>query len=207
MSKSLGNSVTIQNALQRWRPQVIRTFILSTLYRSPVDFTETAVEAAGKGWERINSASNLAKQQLRTAPAGDLEADFASFLEAQKAAFLEKMNDDFNAPAALGVLHDFTRGVNTVLNADQPATKGTLEAIGALYSALAGDVLGILAEDAADSSSAEREAGLVELLIEMRAKARQNKYWAESDRIRDRLAELGVILEDRPDGTVWRIGG
>ena len=64
-----------------------------------------------------------------------------------------------------------------------------------------------LAEDAADSASAERENGLIELLVEMRAKARENEYWDEADRIRDQLVELGVILEDRSDGTAWRIVG
>ena len=206
MSKSLGNSVTIKQALAKWPAQVIRAFILSTHYRSPVDFSERAVDAAGKGWERINSAANLVRQQLQNAPEGDPDAEFGEFIAEQKAAFEERMNDDFNAPAALGIMHDFTRGVNTLLNADRPVNKGTLEAIDEVYRRLAGDVLGILAEDVDDGASAERTAGLVELLIEMRETARANKYWAEADRIRDRLTELGVILEDRADGTVWRIG-
>jgi cysteinyl-tRNA synthetase len=117
------------------------------------------------------------------------------------------MNDDFNAPAALGVLHDLTRGVNTALNADESPSRGALETIDQLYRELAGDVLGILDDDLSDSASAEREASLIELLVEMRARARENKYWEESDRIRDRMAELGVILEDRADGTAWRIAG
>ena len=208
MSKSLGNSVTIPAALERWRPQVVRAFILSTHYRSPVDFSGRAVEAAGKGWERINSAANLVRQQLRTSPAGgEGGGEFITFLEGKKAAFLARMNDDFNTPAALGVLHDFTRGVNTLLNSDNVVSKQTLEAIDQLYRELAGDVLGILAEEAAGSASAEREAGLVELLIEMRDRARQNKYWAEADRIRGRMKELGIVLQDRPDGTLWRITG
>ncbi len=207
MSKSLGNSVTIQEALQKWRPQVIRAFILSTHYRSPVDFTAEAIDAAGKGWERINSAANLARQQLRTAPDGNMDSGFGAFLDEQRMAFSEKMNDDFNAPAALGVLHDFTRGVNTLLNSDEPVTSGTLDAISQFYNELAGDVLGILADEAGAATSAEREGGLIELLIEMRSRARANKYWEEADRIRDRMAELGVALEDRPDGTVWRIAG
>ncbi len=207
MSKSLGNSVTIKDALIKWRASVIRTFILSTHYRSPVDFSVKSVVAAGKGWERINNTANRVRQGLRLAQSGQLDAEFGAFLSSQKDAFLEKMNDDFNAPAALGVLHDLTHGVNTILNAAEPPNKGTLEAVDQLYQELAGDVLGILAEDAADSASAERENGLIELLIEMRAKARENKYWGEADRIRDRLVELGVILEDRPDGTAWRIAG
>jgi cysteinyl-tRNA synthetase len=207
MSKSLGNSVTIRQALERWRPEVIRTFILSTHYRSPVDFTEAAVEAAGKGWERINSAANLVRQQLRNAPDGPLDDGFAAFLEEHRAAFRDKMDDDFNAPAALGVLQDFTRGVNTLLNSDELPTSKTLEAIGKLYQGMAGDVLGILADETAGAASAERETGLIELLVEIRTRARQDREWARADEIRDRLAALGVVLEDRPDGTVWRIGG
>ncbi len=207
MSKSLGNSITVAEALLRWRPQVIRTFILSTHYRSPVDFSEEAVEAAGKGWERVNSTAHRARQLLRTAPDGELDRGFGAFLDQHRGAFEEKMDDDFNAPAALGVLHDLTRGVNTILNADEPPNRGTLQAIDDLYRELAGDVLGILAEDAADSASAEREAGLVELLIEIRDRARQAKQWDEADRIRSRMAELGIALEDRPDGTAWRIAG
>jgi cysteinyl-tRNA synthetase len=207
MSKSLGNSVTIKEALNKWRSKVIRTFILSTHYRSPVDFSETAIEAAGKGWERINSTANRVRHASKSAGEGDIDAELGAFLHAQKAAFLERMNDDFNAPAALGVLHDLTRGVNTALNADEPPSRGALETIDQLYRELAGDVLGILDDDLSDSASAEREASLIELLVEMRARARENKYWEESDRIRDRMAELGVILEDRADGTAWRIAG
>lgn len=207
MSKSLGNSVTIKQALKRWRSEIIRTFILSTHYRSPVDFNETAIEAAGKGWERINNTANRVRQALGTAPEGEIDAEFGAFVAAEKAAFLDRMNDDFNAPAALGVLHDLTRGVNTILSADEPPSQGTLEAVSQLYRELAGDVLGILAEDSSDRASAEREAGLIALLVEMRSKARENRYWAEADRIRDRLAELGVVLEDRSDGTAWRIAG
>jgi cysteinyl-tRNA synthetase len=207
MSKSLGNSVTIRQALERWRPEVIRTFILSTHYRSPVDFSETAVDAAGKGWERISSADNLVRQQLASAPEGPLDAGFAAFLEEHRAAFREKMDDDFNAPAALGVLQDFTRGVNTLVNSDESPTSATLEAISQLYRQLAGDVLGILGDENGGAASAEREAGLIELLVELRNQARQNREWTRADRIRDRLAELGVVLEDRPEGTVWRIAG
>ena len=207
MSKSLGNSVTIKEALKKWRSKVIRTFILSTHYRSPVDFNETAIEAAGKGWERINNTANRVRQALGTASEGEIDAEFGAFLAAEKGAFLDRMNDDFNAPAALGVLHDLTRGVNTILSADEPPSQGTLEAVSQLYKELAGDVLGILAEHSSDRASAEREAGLIELLVEMRSKARENRNWSEADRIRDRLAELGVVLEDRADGTAWRLAG
>ncbi len=180
MSKSLGNSVTIKDALTRWRPQVIRTFILSTHYRSPVDLSERAVDAAGKGWERINGAANRVRQQLRTAPEGELDPEFSLFMREQEAAFRAKMDDDFNAPAAIAVLQELTRGVNTLLDADGIPTRGTLAAIDKVYGDLAGQVLGILGEDTADGASAEREAGLVELLIEMRAHGAPEQVVARS---------------------------
>ena len=116
------------------------------------------------------------------------------------------MDDDFNAPAAMAVLQDMTRQVNTWLNEAGPHTTGTLTAIDRLYQELGGDVLGIIPEQAPESGAdAEREAGLIRLLIELRAAARAQKDWATADRIRDQLSELGVTLEDRPDGTIWKI--
>lgn len=205
MSKSLGNTITIQDALRRWKPQVIRALVLSTHYRNPLDFSETAVQATGRGWERINSTANRIRQQLRTAEEGEIDPGFASFLEEHRASFIEKMNDDFNSPAALGVLHDATHGINSHLSLPGSPSRGTLEAVDQLYSELAGDVLGILTEEATGGASAEREAGLIELLLDLRSKARKDKDWVRADRIRDGLRKLGVAVEDQPDGAVWRI--
>jgi cysteinyl-tRNA synthetase len=115
------------------------------------------------------------------------------------------MDDDFNAPQAIAALQDFTRDVNTLLNSGQNVGLDVLAAINDLYTTLGGDVLGIIPKTDADAGSdGAREAALIELLINMRAQARTNKNWAESDRIRDELAKIGVILEDRADGTVWK---
>jgi cysteinyl-tRNA synthetase len=204
MSKSLGNTLTIRDAVQKYRPQAIRAFVLTGHYRSPVDFTEEALEAADKGVERIMGAVRLAREQLRTAEDAGDAAGFAGVIEAHKTQFVEAMNDDFNTPAALAALQAFTREVNTLLNNGEPVDKATLEAIDALYRNLGGDVLGILASDDESAGSAEREAGLIRLLIELREEARAAKQWQTADSIRDRLAELGVMLEDRADGTLWR---
>jgi cysteinyl-tRNA synthetase len=83
--------------------------------------------------------------------------------------------------------------------------RAALEAIDATYRATAGEVLGILPQDGGDKGSAQREAALIELIVQMRMQARKSKNWAESDRLRDELAKIGVILEDRPDGTVWKV--
>jgi cysteinyl-tRNA synthetase len=126
-------------------------------------------------------------------------------LAASRAAFIDRMNDDFNAPAALAVLQELTRQVNSLLNEAGPQTRGTLEAIDGLYRELGGQVLGIIPESVEGGGSADRESGLMQMLIALRAQARANKDWATSDYIRNQLKELGIALEDRPDGTIWKL--
>ena len=205
MSKSLGNTLTIKAALEQWRPEAIRTFILSSHYSNPIDFSDEAIEAAFKGWQRLWSVVTLVRVQMGTAVAGAASDEVRSMLNTARTGFVEKMNDDFNAPAALAVLQDLTRQVNTLLNEQGPQSQGTLTAIDQLYRELGGDVLGIIPDEADSGASAEREAGLIRLLVDLRTQARANREWATSDRIRDQLKELGVILEDRPDGTIWKV--
>ncbi len=204
MSKSLGNTLTIKDALQQWRPEAIRTFILSSHYSNPIDFSDTAVEAAFKGWQRIWGAVTLVREQMRSAPEGAADTAVLDMLTGVKAQFIEKMDDDFNAPAALAVLQELTRQVNTLLNTEGAQTRGALEAIDQLYRELGGDVLGIIPEEADRSRDAGREDGLVRLLIDLRAQARGSRDWATADQIRNQLQELGIVLEDRPDGTIWK---
>lgn len=205
MSKSLGNTLTISEALKRWSPEAIRTFLLSTHYSNPVDFSEPAVESARKGWQRIWGAVSLTREQKRTAPEGNASEGILAILDETRTRFKELMDDDFNAPAGLATLQDLTRQVNSLLNEDEPLTTGTLQAIDELFIELGGDVLGIVPSDRRGTASAERESGLIRLLIDLRAEARAAKDWATADKIRDQLSELGIILEDRPDGTVWKV--
>lgn len=205
MSKSLGNTLTVKEALERWRPEAIRTFILSSHYSNPIDFSDEAVEAATKGWQRLWGAVTLVREQMRTAVSGEISKTIQELIDKTKATFIEKMNDDFNAPAALAVLQDFTRQVNSLLNEQELPSRESLAVLDDLYRELGGDVLGIIPDEAAQDSDAEREAGLIRLLIELRAQARANKEWATSDMIRDQLRDLGVVLEDRADGTIWKL--
>ncbi|MDX1613442.1 MAG: cysteine--tRNA ligase [Candidatus Promineifilaceae bacterium] len=204
MSKSLGNTLTISDALERWRPEAIRTFVLSSHYSSPIDFTSEAVDAAYRGWQRLWGAVRLVREKMRSASDGTLDPEVETRLEATRTAFNEKMDDDFNAPGALATLQEFTRDVNSLLNQPVDQNLGTLTAIDNLFRELGGEVLGIIPAAEERSADAEREAGLIRLLIELRAQARQNRDWATADQIRDRLEALGVVLEDRPDGTVWK---
>lgn len=206
MSKSLGNTLTIKDVLKRWRPEAIRFFILSGHYRSPIDFSDTALEAAGKGWERLTGPALAVRERLRSpglpegADGGMLQA-----IEDARAAFVEAMDDDFNTPAAMAGLFDFNKIANTLLNSDAPIQRGTLEAIDGFYRETGGQVLGVIPERASTLANGDREAGLIRLLIELRAEARKRKDFAAADSIRSRLAELGVTLEDGKDGTTWKV--
>ncbi|MCA9897331.1 MAG: hypothetical protein KC433_04030, partial [Anaerolineales bacterium] len=193
-------------ALARWRPEAIRAFILSSHYSNPIDFSDEAVEAATKGWQRLWGAVTLVREQLRTAVSGPISTQIQELVDKTKAAFIEKMNDDFNAPAALAILQDYTRQVNSLLNEQGPQSQESLAALDGLYRELGGTVLGIVPDEAQQDSDAEREAGLIRLLIDLRAQARANKDWATGDKIRNQLRELGVVLEDRADGTIWKLG-
>jgi cysteinyl-tRNA synthetase len=206
MSKSLGNTLTVKEALARWRAEAIRYFILSSQYSNPIDFSDEAIEAAHKGWQRIWGAVTLVREQLRRAEPGDASAEAQSLLAAIRQQFIERMDDDFNAPGALAVMQELTRQVNTLINESGPQTRGTLAAIDSLYRELGGDVLGIVPDREEGGADAEREDGLVRLLIDLRAQARTNKDWAMADTIRNRLKDLGLVLEDRVDGTVWKHG-
>jgi cysteinyl-tRNA synthetase len=149
----------------------------------------------------------LTREKLRAAGPGGGGAAFLDVLAEARQKFIEALDDDFNAPGGIAALHDLTREVNTLLNSGQPIGRAVLEAIDTTYRELGGDVLGIIPDEATTDSaaSAEREAGLIRLLVDMRAEARAARDFATADRIRDQLAALGVALEDRPDGTVWRV--
>ena len=207
MSKSLGNFYTIKDALKLHRPEVLRTFILTSQYRNPIVFSEDALDGARKGWERIYGAVRLVREKLRLAPDGEAGNAFLSVVQESREKFIEAMDDDFNAPGGLAALHDLTREVNSLLNSGQDVSKAVLEAIDAVYNELGGQVLGIVPDEAvaAGTANVEREDGLIRLLLEMRTEARNAKDFAKADRIRTQLTDLGVTLEDRADGTVWRI--
>ncbi len=206
MSKSLGNYITIKDALAAYRPQELRYFILTSHYSNPVVYSEEALASAKSGWERLMNALRLVRQQLNHAPASDAGEGFLRRLDAARAEFNSVMDDDFNSPRGIAVLQDLTRDVNTLLNSETEVGASTLAAIDKTYMDLGGDVLGLAptAETEAGGDG-QREAALIELLVELRAQARADRDYARSDQIRDQLAALGVALEDRVDGTIWKV--
>lgn len=219
MGKSLGNSLNIQQAItgnhprlsQGYPPLALRFFILNSHYRQTTDFTDDALKAAARGYERLLAAAGLVRQKLaKNDVSGPADPQFVDTIQQHKARFLAAMDNDFNTPQALAALFDFTRAVNTLLNSGQAVTTATLEAIDQTYRVLGGDILGLIPDEMVpgagqDGLSAGVEEDLIRILVDLRAAARKNKDFATADAIRDRLAEIGVLLEDRPDGTVWKI--
>ena len=205
MSKSLGNFVTLKDALQKHRAEAIRFFILSGHYRNPVDYGADALTAAEAGLQRLLGPVALVRERVRTASVGEADASVLAMLDNQRERFTDAMDDDFNAPAALAVLFDLTTEVNKLLNSGATLSRGTLEAIDGTYQSLGGRVLGVVPDQFQQEANLELVDGLVKMLIQLRAEARLAKDYARADEIRDRLAALGVVLEDRPDGTTWRL--
>ncbi|MEH6365837.1 MULTISPECIES: cysteine--tRNA ligase [Pseudomonas] len=192
MSKSLGNFFTIREVLQKYHPEVVRYFLVSSQYRSPINYSEDSLKEAKGALERFYHAL----KGLPEAPAAGGDAFVARFSEA--------MDDDFNSPEACAVLFEMVREVNRLRDTDVQAAAG----LAARLKELAG-VLGVLQlePEAFLQAGAEGkvDAAEVEALITARLQARSDKNWAESDRIRDQLTAMGVVLEDGKGGTTWRL--
>jgi cysteinyl-tRNA synthetase len=195
MSKSLGNFFTVREILQNYRPEEVRYFILTSHYRSPLNYDEGNLQNARGALTRFYTA-------LRGLP--DAAPDQAGELTAR---FLAAMDDDFNTPEALAVLFDLAREVNR-LRRESDAVAAPL---GAELRRLGG-ILGILQDDpeaylrGGEGSAEGLSDAAIEGLIAQRLAARKAKNWAEADRIRDELKGKGVLLEDGPGGTTWRRG-
>lgn len=198
MSKSLGNLVTVDEFLAEHDADVLRMMVLSSNYRAPLTFNEETVSQAERALERLRSALRLALSQTNQSPRETLEA-LQQDMEATRQGFIESMDDDFNTAAALSHLFALVRIINQARDAgaDSPA----LQPAQALLQELAG-VLGLRLGE--KKRGEEDSVPFVELLVEVRNELRRQKLWSLSDTVRDRLAELGVILEDGKEGTTWR---
>jgi cysteinyl-tRNA synthetase len=196
MSKSLGNVVTIKDFLAQYDADVFRLIVLGSNYRSPLTYnTEVAADNARK-LERLRSALLPATGQATT---GEAVSSLSAATEAAKSRFIEAMDDNFNSPVALAVLFDLVRAINTARDAG--VGPAPLAAAQAILRELAG-VLGLRLSE--PPTTGQEAAPFIELLLETRAALRQAKQFALADTIRGRLAELGVTVEDTPQGARWK---
>ncbi|HET7649144.1 MAG TPA: cysteine--tRNA ligase [Gammaproteobacteria bacterium] len=193
MSKSLGNFFTVRDVLKRYQPEVVRYFILNSHYRSPLNYSDKSLDAAGAGLSRLYTALRgiVPGQAPR---GGEIRERFAA-----------AMDDDFNTPVAISVLFELAREINRQRELDVSQAG----AHAALLIEL-GAILGILQSDPETylQAGADNSAGLraeeVEALIAARNAARKDRNWAEADRIRKQLTDAGIVLEDSATGTTWR---
>jgi cysteinyl-tRNA synthetase len=208
MSKSLGNFLTIKDALKLYSPEAIRYFILSSHYRGPVDFSRDALQAAQRGISRMHNTVRKLRRAMRdvSAAAGTAVLSEVASLQDYREDFQAAMDDDFNTPQALAVLFDFVKEVNRHMDERANYTVGTLAAMERIFRDFGSQVLGIVPGDLEGQVGGHVVEGLVEFLLELRQEFRETRDWRRADVIRGRLSELGILIEDGPDDTTWRLG-
>jgi len=216
MSKSLGNFLMIKDVLKTYHPEVVRLFLLSNHYRSPIDFTEKAMDEARKGLDKIYAF--FARVEEKIGSVSDQNIEHGHCWQ----QFCEAMDDDFNSAQGIGIIFDTVRTVNRLLDQNENSGSEPLfsyQTKKTIQDALAdirrtGNILGILLENPAVYFDKQQtqvleqksvDPAMISKMVEERNAARKAKDWKKSDQIRNQLADMDVILEDRPEGTVWKI--
>ena len=206
MGKSLGNFITLEELFtgshrlltQAYSPMTIRFFVLQAHYRSTLDFSNEARQAAEKGLDRLMKGyETLAK--IQPAAASTLHPEE---LETRCA---EAMADDLNSPMVISALFDWVRLINQAADGKEQLTADDIEQLKTVFRRYAFDILGLKEEKSAAAGGRDRITPLVEMLLDERLKARAAKDWAASDRIRDGLQAAGIRVKDRKDGTNWEL--
>lgn len=193
MSKSTGNYVTIRDALKDYEGEVLRMFVLSSHYRSPVDYTKENLESAKAGLNRLYEALRRAEEFLGEVIPDSEKGYFPSFLEA--------MDDDFNTPEALSDLFLLASNINRAID-DKNEKVATILSTSLLFH---GNLLGLLNESPVEWFKRGVDASEVESLISKREEHRKRKEYIEADAIREELENRGIVLQDGPDKVVWGV--
>jgi len=211
MSKSLGNFLMIKNILKSFHPEAVRLFLLSSHYRSPIDFTDKAMDEASAGLDKIYALLERVEEKKELSEINNLEP--GKYYK----HFCEAMDDDFNTARGIGVLFDAVRNINRLLdkNKEGLSQEATRDIISCKSDILKiGSILGILFEspetyfEEKKSNDIEQRAidpAVIEDMVKEREKARDEKNWAEADKIRDQLVAMNILIEDRPEGTIWKV--
>jgi cysteinyl-tRNA synthetase len=198
MSKSLGNLIPINEFLEDHPGDVMRLIVITSQYRSPLTFNSDVIEANERALERLLSAKRPAMPAAEGAPQYVLD-DLAIQMQATRDGFVESMDEDFNTAGALGTIFDLVRMINQARS--EGATNEELADAQTTFKELTG-VLGLeLVEKEKGATEAD---AFIKLLLDLRQELRQQKNYALSDRIRDDLTNLGVVIEDTPQGSTWR---
>lgn len=211
MGKSLNNFITLEQFFtgnhetlqQAYSPMTIRFFILSAHYRGTVDFSNEALQAAQKGYERLMNAIEDLKR-IQTAAASD--ENTKRFVSALRQKCYDAMNDDLMTPAIISNLFEACHIVNLLIDHKAQISEEDLKELSETMRLFAFDILGLVNERGANNDAREAAYGkVVDMVLDLRAKAKANKDWAVSDQIRDALAEAGFQVKDTKDGVTWKL--
>ncbi len=211
MGKSLGNFITLDEFFngtshkdkdgkelieKAYSPMTIRFFILQAHYRSTVDFSNEALQAAEKGYQRLMQAY---KTIASLRPSETSSVDIGKC----KQNCYDAINDDFNTPIVIAHLFEAVKTINSVHDGKETLTQADIDALKKLFDVFAFEILGLTDESASDNATVIN--GLMDMILDIRAKAKANKDWATSDAIRDKLKEVGITVKDGKDGATWNI--
>lgn len=206
MGKSLGNFITLEQLFtgshpllqQSYSPMTIRFFILQAQYRSTLDFSNEALQAAEKGLARLMAANRILDKIVPSGKSTVNASDLPSKV-------YEAMSDDLNSPIAIAVLFDWVRSINSLAEGKETITQADLNLLKDTFRTVIFDILGLSDDQATGSKHAELTSDLIEMMLNIRLEAKARKDFATSDKIRDELSRLGVVVRDRKDGYDWEI--
>lgn len=211
MGKSLGNFITLEqfftgnhaSLTQAYTPMTIRFFILSAHYRGTVDFSNEALEAAQKGYERLMNAFD---DLDRVPVSSHCDAETNKFVKAFRQRCYEAMNDDLQTPLVISYLFEACHLINTLLDHKAEICADCLKELGDAMKLFAFDLLGLKNEKGDNNVAREEAYGkVVDMVLDLRAKAKADKDWTTSDKIRDALAAAGFEVKDTKDGVTWKL--
>lgn len=205
MGKSLGNFITLEELFtgkhkllqQAYSPMTIRFFILQAHYRSTLDFSNEALQAAEKGLQRLLKAGETLRKIKPT------DKSTVAVEELKKGCF-DALNDDLNTPIAISILFDAVRCINSAYEGKEQLNAHDLEQLKTLYNTVVFDILG-LKQESAEGTNNRLTHNLVDFVLQLRQKAKAEKDFATSDAIRDALVKMGIVVKDRKDGYDWEI--
>ena len=206
MGKSLGNFITLQEFFtgkhkllaQAYSPMTIRFFILQAQYRSTVDFSNEALQASEKGFERLMDAVSRMEQIV---PSKSSNVDISEL----EAKCYEAMNDDLNTPIVIAHLFEAAKIINNIIAGNNTISSEDLDKLKGVFNLFLFELLGMKPDSNASGKREDAYSQVVDMLLEQRLIAKQNKDWATSDKIRDELAALGFIIKDTKEGTEWKL--
>ena len=203
MSKSLGNFFTARDILEKYPGEVLRLLFSQTHYRGPMNFSDDLLAAARTGYEKLDNFVETLNLKFDQSSGDGVNPQFD--FDYYRSEFEKSMDDDFNTPKALAVLFDFVREVNKIFASEAAYSVEFLNQVKSFFRITAEEILGIYQMDKEKKSSNDLSGQLINILIELRHDAKQEKNFALADKIRDELSNLGVTLKDSKTGTTFSI--